>query len=110
MCDNAGLLPVQCPLKKRRERLLAPDLQGLSKCTRQQSTGRDRGLGRELGLGLIWVESRHWGEEGAETQGKIKTGAGAGELRPPSLRVLLHIYNEKWRRGGLVFAPRHTLD
>lgn len=48
----------------------------------------------------------------ADTEGKIKTGAGAGagELRPPCLRVLLHIYNEKGGRGGLVFAPQHTLD
>lgn len=61
-------------------------------------------------MALIWVESRHWGKVGAETEGKIKTGAVAGELRPPSLGVLLHIYNEKRRRGRLVFAPRHTLD
>lgn len=41
-------------------------------------------MGRELGLELIWVESRHGGMVGAETEGKIKTGAGAGELRPPA--------------------------
>lgn len=69
-------------------------------------------LGKRAGTRtLIWVDSRLWGKVGAETEGKIKTGARAGELRPPlCLRVLLHIYNEKGRRGGLVFAPQHTLD
>lgn len=32
---------------------------------------------------LIWVDS-HREKVGAETEAKIKTGAGAGELRPPA--------------------------
>lgn len=71
-----------------------------------------------MGRELISSEKRLRGKVGAETEGKIKSGVEAGELGlPPSLRVLLHIYNEKQRSGGgggsgggHVFAPWHTLD
>lgn len=73
---------------------------------------------RLSGEGRRVVAGQGWG---LRLRGKIKTGVGAAELSPPpphhrrhpippSLGVLLHIHNEKGRRGGLVFAPRHTLD
>lgn len=48
-------------------------------------------MGRGLGLGLIWVECRHWGKVGAETEGKIKTGAAAAELRAKPRGAITHL-------------------
>lgn len=86
--------------------------------------GRERHCsGRGLGLALIWVESRRWGKAGAETEGKIKTGAGAGELSPQAsgcyytsimrngeegaclctsahLRLNMHNSHAKWARNS----------
>lgn len=48
---------------------------------------------------------------GAETEGKIKTGAWAGELRPPPASGCYYTsIMRKGEEGGLVFAPQHTLD
>lgn len=51
---------------------------------------------------------------GAETEAKIKTGAGAGELRPLPAPASGCYYTSIMRKGqgggGLVCAPRHTLD
>lgn len=59
-------------------------------------------LGNRAGTrALIWVDSRHWGKVGAETEGKIKTGAGAGELRPPASGCYYTSIMRKGEEGGL---------
>lgn len=56
---------------------------------------------RRLGLALIWVESRRWGKVGAETEGKIKTGAGAGELSPQASGCYYTSIMRNGEEGGL---------